>query len=83
MSIASDISIVEAKVKAEVQTLATKLEGFLKADIEPLADQTIKDLEAAAGPILEAAYAQVLALIAAKIGMSATPPPPRPSPPVS
>lgn len=67
MSISSDIQAVEAKVKAEVELIGSKLDAFLKNDIEPLADQTIKDIEAAAQPILQAAWAQVLALIASKI----------------
>jgi|HubBroStandDraft_3_1064219.scaffolds.fasta_scaffold59078_4 hypothetical protein len=72
MSIASDIQAVEAKVKTEVDLIGSKLDTFLKADIEPLEDQTIQDLEAAAGPILKAAWAQVLALIASKINSAAS-----------
>lgn len=81
MSIATDIQTIEAKIKTEIDAVGGKLDDILNSDIEPLVDQVIQDLEAAAGPILEAAWTQVLAMIATKIAQAVTPPPPAPPTP--
>jgi hypothetical protein len=72
MSIADDIQAVEAKIKAEVVLIEGKVSEIVSG-LQPLVQETEADLVAAAKPILEAAWAEVLAFIAAKISGQQTP----------